>query len=104
MFKNSVTLLRYDTAYEFFYTEDGVLEDPVYLALAAQYKASNKLISETIDDSDELVFKRDTVWDRQESFDEFLAEWYNYRPNYLADMHAYCEEHNHVFHPERITE
>jgi hypothetical protein len=103
MFKNSITLLRYDTTSDFFYDHDGVLNDPVYIALADRYKSENKLISETINNTDELTFVRETTWDSEISFDEFLSEWYQYRPEYLSDIQFYCIDHNHVFHPERIN-
>jgi hypothetical protein len=102
MFKNIVTIFRNNTTHQFFYDADGVLLDPVYVNMATRYKTEGKLIEELIEITDELVYKRETFWDTEESFDAFLSEWYEYRPHYLLDIQTYCADYDHIFHTERI--
>jgi hypothetical protein len=96
MYTHQVVIIRQNTDHDFYYNVNGTLTDPVYVSLANQAKAEGKMISEEVNLSgDGLVLERKVVWDSEESFTNFFAEWKIQKPDYNAEFLAYNQSVGH---------
>lgn len=96
MYTHKVVIIRPDTTNDFYYNVAGVLDDPVYLELAAQAKTDGKMISENlVVASDGLMLERTVVWDSQQSFDDFLSQWLAHKPNHRTEFQTYSQSVGH---------
>jgi uncharacterized protein YueI len=97
MYTHQVVIIRQNTDHDFYYNVNGTLADPVYIDLANQAKAEGKMISEEMNLSDDgLILERKVVWDSEESFTNFFAEWKIQKPDYNTKFLEYNQSVDHT--------
>lgn len=96
MFSHTVTIVRMNSDFDFYYTSTGILQDPTYTSLRDAAVQAGTLISESLNiSSDGTMLERTVVWDSEESFDAFLSSWQEVKPDYLTEFFTYCQDHGH---------